>query len=102
MKATGNPGYPLPAATVPEREVTRAMLRRLRRRQRADERSQERRLEVLEQQVAHLEELVEGLQDAVHRESVRRDHEAAEVQRQMDPHELARALHEDARKRGLE
>jgi hypothetical protein len=32
-------------------------------------------------QVAHLEELVEGLQDALHRESVRRDHEASEVQR---------------------
>ena len=78
------------------------MLRRLRRRQRSLEGSNERRLEVLEQQVAHLEDLVEGLQDAVHRESVRRDHEAAEVQRQMAPPELARALQEDARKRGLE
>jgi hypothetical protein len=78
------------------------MLRRLRRRQRALAGSYEGRLEVLERQVADLEELVEALQDAVHRESVRRDHEAAEVQRQMSPPELARALSEDARKRGLE
>jgi hypothetical protein len=49
-----------------------------------------------------LEELLEGLQDAVHRESVRRDHEAAELQRQISPAELARALSEDARRRGLE
>jgi uncharacterized coiled-coil protein SlyX len=78
------------------------MLSRLRRRRRALEGSYERRFEVLEQQVAHLEELVEGLQDAVHRESVRRDHEAAEIQRQMAPEELARTLSEDARRRGLE
>lgn len=78
------------------------MLSRLRRRRRALEGSDQRRLEVLEQQVAHLEELVEGLQDAVHRESVRRDHEAAEIHRQMAPEELARSLSEDARKRGLE
>ncbi len=78
------------------------MLRRLRRRQRTLEGSYEGRLALLERQVAHLEELVEGLQDAVHRESVRRDHEAAELQRQMAPSELARALSEDARKRGLE
>jgi hypothetical protein len=78
------------------------MLSRLRRRWRALEGSYERRFEALEQQVGQLEELVEGLQDAVHRESVRRDHEAAELQRQMAPEELARALSEDARRRGLE
>ena len=78
------------------------MLRRLRRRHRALEGSNERRLQRLERRMDQLEELVEGLQDAVHRESVRRDHEAAEVQRQMSPPELARALSEDARRRGLE
>lgn len=78
------------------------MLSRLRRRRRLTEASYERRLDVLERQVAHLEELLEGLQDAVHRESVRRDHEAAELHRQMAPEELARALSEDARRRGLE
>jgi uncharacterized coiled-coil protein SlyX len=78
------------------------MLGRLRRRQRALEGSHEARLEMLERQVADLEELLEGLQDAVHRESVRRDHEASEVQKKMAPSELARALSEDARKRGLD
>jgi uncharacterized coiled-coil protein SlyX len=78
------------------------MLGRLRRRRRSPAASSEQRIRVLERQVAHLEELVEGLQDAVHRESIRRDEEAAEVQRRMAPEELARALSEDARKRGLE
>jgi hypothetical protein len=78
------------------------MLRRLRRRQRAPEGAYEDRLQRLERQVVQLEDLVEALQDAVHRESVRRDQEAADVQRQMAPPELARALSEDARKRGLE
>ena len=78
------------------------MLRRLRRRRLAPDRSQVARLESIERQVAKLEELVEGLQDAVHRESVRRDQELAEVRRQISPPELARSLSEDARKRGLE
>jgi uncharacterized coiled-coil protein SlyX len=78
------------------------MLRRLRRRKAALDGSYEDRVKVLERRVAHLEGLVEGLQDAVHRESVRRDHEAAELQRQMAPDELARALSEHARKLGLE
>ena len=78
------------------------MLGRLRRRQRTLERSHEARLEMLERQVADLEELLEGLQDAVHRESVRRDQEASEVQKKMAPSALARALSEDARKRGLD
>ena len=78
------------------------MLRRLRRRHRPLEGSNERRLQSLEHRMDQLEELAEGLQDAVHRESVRRDHEAADVQRQMSPPELARTLSEDARRRGLE
>jgi len=78
------------------------MLGRLRRRHRGLEGSDKARLDRLERQVAHLEGLVEGLQDALHRESVRRDHEAAEVQRQMAPPQLARTLSEDARRRGLE
>jgi hypothetical protein len=77
------------------------MLRRLRRRL-LSQRSHEARIASLERQVAGLEELIEGLQDAVHRESVRRDNEAAELRRQITPPELARTLSEDARKRGLE
>jgi hypothetical protein len=87
----------------PEREVDEGrMLNRLRRRQPVLDPSHEERIAVLERQVRHLEGLLEGLQDAVHRESVRRDHEAAEVQRQLSPQELARALSQDARRRGLE
>jgi hypothetical protein len=51
--------------------------------------------------VAHLEALVEGLQDAVHRESVRHDQRVAELERKTQPEVLAKALSEDARRRGL-
>ena len=78
------------------------MLERFRRRQRSLDESYERRLERVESQVSHLSGLVEGLQDAVHRESVRRDDEAAQLRRQVEPREMARALSQDARKRGLE
>jgi hypothetical protein len=78
------------------------MLERWRRRSRSLDESSERRLEVVERRVSDLEELVEGLQDAVHRESVRRDEEAARLQRRTAPGEMARALSEDARKRGLQ
>jgi hypothetical protein len=78
------------------------MLERLRRRQRSLDRSSERRLVLLERRVSHLEELLEGLQDAVHRDSLRRDEETASLERRTVPSEMARALSEDARKRGLE
>ena len=78
------------------------MLERFRRRQQPRDGSYGRRLERLEQRVSHLEELVEGLQDAVNRESVRRDDETNRLQRRTEPRELARALSEDARKRGLQ
>ena len=78
------------------------MLKRLRRRTRPLDGSSERRLASLERRVSELEELLEGLQDAVHRESVRRDEEAARLQRRTAPREMARALSEDARKRGLQ
>jgi uncharacterized coiled-coil protein SlyX len=78
------------------------MLKRLRWRQRPLDRSSERRLDLLERRVSHLEELLEGLQDAVHRDSVRRDEQTALLQRQTAPNEMARALSEDARRRGLQ
>jgi hypothetical protein len=55
----------------------------------------------LEERVAHLEALVEGLQDAVHREAQRHDRRIAEIERKTEPEELARALSADARRRGL-
>jgi hypothetical protein len=78
------------------------MLKRLRRRQRPLDRSSERRFVLLERRVSHLEELLEGLQDAIHRDSIRRDEETARLERRTVPSEMARALSADARKRGLE
>ena len=58
-------------------------------------------LEVLEQRVAHLERLLEGLQDSVHRESERHSKLIAELQDQIEPGTMGAALAEDARNRGL-
>ena len=55
----------------------------------------------LEARVRRLERVVEGLQDAVDRESRRFDTLIEALQRKTDPAEMARALGEDARKRGL-
>jgi hypothetical protein len=60
------------------------------------------RIDLLERRLTHLETLIEGLQDSVHRESVRRENEIHELQRKTDPSELSRALSQDARKRGIE
>jgi hypothetical protein len=48
-----------------------------------------------------LESLVEGLQDAVHRETVRHGALIDELQKKTEPSEIARALSDDARRRGL-
>lgn len=77
------------------------MLKRFRRSSQPPELSSDR-FDLLERRVSHLEEVLEGLQDAFHRESVRRDGETARLQRQTTPREMARALSEDARKRGLD
>ncbi len=59
------------------------------------------RLRALENRLAHLEELVEGLQDAVYREARRQDTEITEIKSQLDPAAMATALSRDARERGL-
>jgi hypothetical protein len=59
------------------------------------------RLQSLEARVAHLEQLLEGLQDSVHRESERHDRLIAELQTQVEPGAMGTALAEDARTRGL-
>jgi hypothetical protein len=48
-----------------------------------------------------LEAMIEGLQDSVDRQARRQDERFAELARQIEPGELARALSDDARKRGL-
>lgn len=59
------------------------------------------RLQQLETRLAHIERLVEGLQDSVHRESERHDQLIAELQNQVQPGAMGAALAEDARNRGL-
>jgi hypothetical protein len=55
----------------------------------------------LEQRVAHLEAMIEGLQDAVHRETRRTHEELEDLRRRTEPAEISRALSRDARERGL-
>jgi hypothetical protein len=55
----------------------------------------------LEARVAHLEALVEGLQDSVHRESERQEARITELEARTEPSALAVALSRDARERGL-
>jgi hypothetical protein len=55
----------------------------------------------LEQRVSHLEQLVQGLQDSVHRETHRQERRLAELEARLDPAALAAALSKNARERGL-
>ena len=61
----------------------------------------ERRIEVLEERVNQLEALLEGLQDAVHRESVREGGRIGALEKRTEPSEISRALSRDARERGV-
>ena len=63
--------------------------------------SQQDELRALEARIAHLEQLVEGLQDSVHRESLRHGQRIAQLEAQIQPAALGKALSEDARERGL-
>ena len=55
----------------------------------------------LEGRVRQLEAVVEGLQDALYRESERFDALIEALQRKTEPGEIAKALGDDARRRGL-
>jgi uncharacterized coiled-coil protein SlyX len=59
------------------------------------------RIRTLEARIAHLESVLEGLQDAVHREAVRNEQRISELQRRTQPQAIAQALSADARKRGI-
>jgi hypothetical protein len=59
------------------------------------------RLAALEARVAHLEQLLEGLQDSVHRESERHSKMIAELENRIEPGAMGAALAKDARARGL-
>jgi hypothetical protein len=59
------------------------------------------RLQALDARVAQLEQLLEGLQDSVHRESERHARLIAELQTQVQPGAMGAALAENTRNRGL-
>jgi uncharacterized coiled-coil protein SlyX len=59
------------------------------------------RLAALEKRLEHLEAMIEGLQDAVHRESVRVGREIDDLHRKSEPAEIRRALGRDAREHGI-
>jgi uncharacterized coiled-coil protein SlyX len=58
-------------------------------------------MQALEQRVTHLESMIEGLQDAVHRESQHTREQLDELRHRTEPGEISRALSRDARERGL-
>ncbi len=58
-------------------------------------------LDALALRVTHLEEMLQGLQDSVHRESERHSRMIAELQALVEPQAMGAALAEDARQRGL-
>ena len=59
------------------------------------------RIVVLEERIAHLEQLLEGLQDSVHREAERQGKRLAELEARIEPGALGEAMSKDARERGL-
>jgi hypothetical protein len=59
------------------------------------------RIKALEERVEGLEALLEGLQDAVDREAVRRGKQIEALEAKTEPGEVTRALSRDARKRGI-
>jgi hypothetical protein len=95
--------------TMDERENLIARIRQLRRvrpdRQKASpapaEGPEKARIDRLEVRIRHLEQVVEGLQDSVHRETTRQRKLIADIQAQVDPGAMGAALSKDARDRGL-
>ena len=59
------------------------------------------RIQALEARMAELEEMVEGFQDSVYRESRREDKRITDLEAKVDPAAIAAALSRDARERGL-
>jgi hypothetical protein len=67
----------------------------------SDDADDQRRIAVLEQRVEELEALLEGLQDAVHRETVRQDRDIEALTQRTRAPEMARALDRYSRERGI-
>ena len=58
-------------------------------------------LQALQTRVAHLEQLLQALQDSVHRESERYTKRLTDLEARIEPAALNVALNKDARERGL-
>jgi hypothetical protein len=58
-------------------------------------------LEALQERIARLETVVEGLQDALYRHSQHLDERVEELKARLEPEAIARELSADARRRGL-
>jgi hypothetical protein len=93
---------------VHERERLIARIRQIRRVAKTDDaakrgagESSPDRVQALEARVEHLEALLQGLQDSVHRESSRQARRLSELEARTQPGALGKALSEDARARGL-
>jgi hypothetical protein len=67
----------------------------------APEQPWKQRVEGLEARLRHVEAELEGLQDAVHRQAVHQHEDTEDLRRRLAPEEMARALSDDARRRGL-
>jgi hypothetical protein len=61
----------------------------------------ERRLAAIADRLDHVEASLEGMQDAMYRQSVLADERNADLRDRTDPERLARELSDDARRRGL-
>jgi len=61
----------------------------------------EQRIRALEERIEHLETLLEGLQDSVHREAVRRERDLEEIDRKIQPAAMARSLAAHSRQHGI-
>jgi hypothetical protein len=102
MASSGNQGGgPVRRLAILGRVVQRGRGRRAQDAAQAPAAGHERRIEALEERIDQLEALVEGLQDAVHRESVREGGRLGALEKRTEPSEISRALNRDARERGL-
>jgi hypothetical protein len=59
------------------------------------------RLRAMEDRITHIEAMIEGLQDSVHREAVRTSTAIEQLRKRTDPGEMSRALSRETRERGL-
>ncbi len=59
------------------------------------------RIAALESRLDRLESLVEGLQDAMYRDAVRREREIQDLEQQTTPDQMSRSLAEHDRRHGL-